>query len=747
MKLLLSSIKQVFSTNQTAREISRSRNFLRGILGFGITTTGISTAGLMLANGLQLSILTINSLLFFCLVGIWILVRRNQIRLGSMLFTLLFWVYLTAALYFFGGIQNTVISLYIVLIMISGTLLGQAGVLISTGLAIISTLAIAILQISKDLPVAPQSEPIGQWITFSSIMAGGAVVMYLWYGSIRQAMEEAQMELEERHRVEAELRASETRYRLITSVMSDYTFFTNINADGSFSPDWVAGAFESISGYSFEEFVATGGWVAHLHPDDIEKDEQDRLALLNYQSTSNEIRIIRKDGEITWVRVYAQPFWDEDLKRVTGIYGAVQNITAQKAEEQRELDRQKMLEQVLELGKTVTGINDMEACLKAIHQSVQKGLGFDRVGLFLYDPETDSIKGTFGTDRNGNIEDISWFSQRVDEYEVWRIALNSPKGLVMVDDYENIHHLNPNSGMYGVKQHATLSAWAGEAPIGLITVDNLLSNRTFSRWQLEAIQLFVGYAGLAIANAKLHTELEERVHKRTIELENAVKEIQSFSYTVSHDLRAPLRGIHGQISILFEEYGDDIPETAKEYLLKVRSNARMMGELVDDLLTFLHLSRAQLQKRTVDIAHMAEVVFNDLREHEPSSRQIEFICLGAPPCKADPELIQQVLTDLLSNAIKFTRGREMARIEFGARQQQNEVVYYIRDNGVGFDMRYYNKLFGIFQRLHTPGELGYSEGTGVGLAIVQRIIQKHGGKIWAEAEVDKGATFFFTLGD
>ncbi len=242
---------------------------------------------------------------------------------------------------------------------------------------------------------------------------------------------------------------------------------------------------------------------------------------------------------------------------------------------------------------------------------------------------------------------------------------------------------------------------------------------------------------------QLNAGLEERVRARTAELQDAIQELESSSYTISHDLRAPLRSIHGYMSILLEDFSDQLPADAIEYIKKVRDNARLMGEMVDDLLTFLRLNRINIQKRKVNIEQLANQVFNDLLENEPRERKIIFICDPAPICLSDPELLRQALQALISNAIKFTRTRETAQIHVGSMLQGEQVIYFVRDNGIGFDMRFSNKLFGVFQHLHSPSGM---EGRGAGLAIVQRIIQKHGGKIWAEAEIDKGATFFFTLG-
>jgi PAS domain S-box-containing protein len=246
---------------------------------------------------------------------------------------------------------------------------------------------------------------------------------------------------------------------------------------------------------------------------------------------------------------------------------------------------------------------------------------------------------------------------------------------------------------------------------------------------------------------RLNAELEQRVQQRTAELEAANQELEAFSYTVSHDLRTPLRAIDGFTKKLTREYEAQLPAEASRQLGRVRANAQQMGQLIDDLLAFSRLGRQTLRKQPVAPAELVRQAIADLRS-EWEERQVE-IHVGnlpdcdLPACEGDPALLKQVFLNLLSNAFKYSRDRVPAVIEVGSYQDaQGECVYFVKDNGAGFDMRYADKLFGVFQRLHRPEEY---EGTGVGLAIVRRIIHRHGGRIWAEAEVDTGATFYFTL--
>jgi len=256
---------------------------------------------------------------------------------------------------------------------------------------------------------------------------------------------------------------------------------------------------------------------------------------------------------------------------------------------------------------------------------------------------------------------------------------------------------------------------------------------------------FRGYIGscLDITDIRnVQAELERRVEARTSELAESNRELESFTYSVSHDLRAPLRHINAFAKIIEEGYGEKLDDDGKRYLGRIQAGAKNMGALVDDL---LHLSRVGRQEFAMLPCNLDEIVAELVEEtrHEHVGRAIEWRLGPLGQARCDAGLMRRALTNLISNAVKYTRGREKAVIELGKTLRSGEPVYFIKDNGVGFDMKYASKLFGVFQRLHTADEF---EGTGVGLAIVDRIIRRHGGKIWAEAELDKGAKFEFILG-
>jgi signal transduction histidine kinase len=241
---------------------------------------------------------------------------------------------------------------------------------------------------------------------------------------------------------------------------------------------------------------------------------------------------------------------------------------------------------------------------------------------------------------------------------------------------------------------------------------------------------------------KSREQLEERVEERTSELEATNKELEAFTYSVSHDLRAPLRHINGFSQLLIDEYGPHLPEGAGRYLDRIQAGARQMGQLVDELLNLSRIGRRDINIQVTGLDSLVEQVVGDLKM-ELNGRKVEWKISSLPFVECDPTLMRQVFVNLLSNAVKYSRPRDPAVIEVGSMPGDGQSTIFVRDNGVGFNMKYANKLFGVFQRLHRAEDF---EGTGIGLATVQRIIQKHGGSIWVEAELDKGATFYFTLG-
>src|SRR4028118_205759 len=279
---------------------------------------------------------------------------------------------------------------------------------------------------------------------------------------------------------------------------------------------------------------------------------------------------------------------------------------------------------------------------------------------------------------------------------------------------------------------------AGEGGSRLLPLFVLLSG-------LAVSLLLFGVTFMLVRSRLLAEKAGRDLEDANRELEATNRELEAFSYSVSHDLRAPLRSIDGFSQILVEDYADEIDEEGRDYLGRVRSASQRMGTLIDDILGLSRVTRGSMERKRLDLGALAEEVAEELREARPE-RKVEFSAQKGLEVWGDPKLLRVALVNLIGNAWKFTAKKPEARVEFGLSERLSHrgrvPVYYVRDNGAGFDEAYSAKLFGAFQRLHRADEF---EGTGIGLATVQRVVHRHGGRIWAEGEVGHGATFYFTL--
>lgn len=310
-------------------------------------------------------------------------------------------------------------------------------------------------------------------------------------------------------------------------------------------------------------------------------------------------------------------------------------------------------------------------------------------------------------------------------YETWRQTVHP-------DDWEKVDQVAQEAATKGIELNAE---WR-------------VSNRDGSvRWLMSRGRPLKDTEGRPVRFVGIVMDITERkrmegiLKERSIQLEAANKELESFSYTISHDLRSPLRAIDGFSRMILKKQGDKFDEDTLDKFNVIRSNAQMMGQLIDDLLAFSRMGKKELSFSKLDMKSLIQDAWKELQVINPD-RHLSISIHEVPQGMGDRMLMKQVYTNLLSNAIKFTNKRENALIETGGHADGNENIYYVKDNGIGFNMEYYDKLFGVFHRLHGADEY---EGTGVGLAIVQRIIQRHGGRVWAEGKLDQGACFYFAL--
>jgi signal transduction histidine kinase len=333
----------------------------------------------------------------------------------------------------------------------------------------------------------------------------------------------------------------------------------------------------------------------------------------------------------------------------------------------------------------------------------------------------------------------------------WMVTTELPTRLIVAPARAYLLSMAPIAALIVIV--GALAAWWGSrrltAPLLGVTraaeaiASGDLTQRVPAGRDDELGRLAQSFNTMAEQVSRSHHHLEAQVGQRTKALEATNAELESFSYSVSHDLRAPLRAIHGFSRILLEDHNATLDPEAQRLLGVIDQNTRRMGQLIDDLLAFSRLGRTDLTTGPVDMKELAQIVADEIQRAETGRNgSLEIRIDPLPPARGDRGLLRQVISNLVQNAAKFTRDRPSARIEVGSRPDDGQTVYYVKDNGAGFDARYADKLFGVFQRLHSTEQF---DGTGVGLAIVKRIVQRHGGRVWAEGAVNQGATFYFTL--
>jgi light-regulated signal transduction histidine kinase (bacteriophytochrome) len=406
---------------------------------------------------------------------------------------------------------------------------------------------------------------------------------------------------------------------------------------------------------------------------------------------------------------------------------------------------------------------DWETIFQATATEVRQLLQADRVGMFRFYPDSGCNDGEFVS------EDVdsafpSAMAQKIHDHcfgEQFAIHYEQGRVQAVADIYSyqlSECHIQILS-QFQIRANLVVPLLQGQKLWGLLCINQCRSPREWQTTEIEFVQQMANHLGVALEQAEFLTDLRAEILERieaqeavqslnqglqraVLELQAVNKELEAFSYSVSHDLRAPLRSIDGFSQALLEDYFDLLDTTGQDYLGRIRGGTQRMGQLIDDLLNLSRLTRSDMHLEPVDLSLVASSICTDLQHSEPE-RQVEFVVQAGLFSEGDTHLLRVMLVNLLNNAWKFTSKHPQARIEFGAMSTQSGIpIYFVRDDGTGFAMAYINKLFGPFQRLHGMNEF---PGNGIGLATVQRIVHRHGGRVWAEGAIEQGATFYFTL--
>jgi light-regulated signal transduction histidine kinase (bacteriophytochrome) len=448
----------------------------------------------------------------------------------------------------------------------------------------------------------------------------------------------------------------------------------------------------------------------------------------------------------------------EQVQQILG--GQIKTLEQDLAIAQFKVERQQTLFSVINRLRQPL---DLEEIFQTTAAEVRQLLSADRVGMFRFHPDSGWNDGEFVSE-DVDPEFDSAIAKKIHDHCFGdQFAVHYQAG--RVQNISDIHNAGLSDchieilSQFQVRANLVVPLLQGDHLWGLLCIHQCRAPRQWQDTEIEFVHQIAHHLAVALKHAEIMTELRAEITERQqaeqraqelnkglqqaiLEVKAVNRELESFSYSVSHDLRAPLRGIDGFSQALLEDCQDQLDETGQDYLRRIRSATQRMGQLIDDLLTLSRATRSDMNKEEVDLSRIASRLCADFHQMDPS-RVIEVAIAPNLIGTGDTRLLQVVLDNLLNNAWKFTAKQPQAKIEFGVIVKENSLpLYFVRDNGVGFDMAFLEKLFRPFQRLHSMHEF---PGNGIGLATVQRIIHRHGGQVWAEGSLGQGATFYFTL--
>jgi PAS domain S-box-containing protein len=613
-------------------------------------------------------------------IFLFILLRRGHVRAASFLQVASFWVFFTVSAHTGVGVQGESYLLgYPLVIVIAGLLLGGRAALGVTVLSLLSGLYMVYAEAQGFINTEVNRPALFSWVTSLAIFPMGAILQYLSSRTVKKALEHA--------------RHSEEKYKLISEVSSDYTFESVVDMNGTARVIWVAGAFKRMTGYNFEEYLAAGGWPAHVHIEDVEKDDEDMRKLLRNEDVINsEIRTITKNGEIRWEHIFAHPIWDEKENRLVGIIGAVQDVTEQKKAET--LLKETLLRQTAILNNIpdMAWLKDLDSRYIAVNEQFAK------------------LSGLKYEDIIGKSDHDIWQKDFADHYRE--------------DDIDVVRSGKRKEIEEILQDHTGRQFW-------IETTKTPIRN---SRGEVT------GTIGIARDITERKTAEIER-ERLIAELEAKNAELERFTYTVSHDLKSPLVTITGFLSYLEKDAREGKFDKFQKDLERIQQAAEKMRNLLNDLLELSRIGR--IMNEPVEIP-FREIVREALAAVEGQLKargvRVEYE-EDAVMIYGDRIRLTEVLQNLLDNAIKFMGDQPEPRIRIGSViDDKNRPSFFVQDNGIGLDPQMTERIFGLFNKLDPN-----SQGSGVGLSIVKRIIEVHNGNIWVESQPGKGATFYFNV--
>ena len=613
-------------------------------------------------------------------VFLFFLLYRGYVRAASIIQVGSFWLFFTASAITGLGVHGEAYLLgYPLVIVIAGILTAER---ITFGVTVLSLISGALMVFAETQGVLIPSRmgnAMTTWLLSLAIFPMGMLLQYLSARTVEKVLQRAAY--------------SEERYRLISRVTTDYTFASELDERGEIKLIWVAGAFETLTGYTYEEYVATGGWIGHIHPDDVEKDLRDMSALYQNKDVRSEIRTFAKNGEVRWERVFAHPVWDEEANRLKGIIGAVQDVTSAK------LAEEKLKETLLQQSAILNGIPDT-AWLK------------DKDSRYI------AVNEQFAKTCGMKIKDVIGST----DFEIWQKEFAEryrANDLEVMQTAQRIHMEEPQ-------------------------LDG--SGREY--WVETIKSPIMNTAGEVIGTVGIAREITERkkaeIERETLitELEAKNVELEQFTYTVSHDLKSPLVTIVGFLAYLEGDARKGDFDRFKQDISRIEQAVNKMQRLLKDLLELSRIGRLMNPPVKILFTDIVNEALDLVRgQIESGHVAIELCDIQNIYINGDHTRLVEVVQNLLDNGSKFMDHQPNPHIKIGSiKNEQDERVFFVEDNGMGIAPQYHERIFGLFNKLNSN-----TEGTGIGLTLVKRIIEVHGGRIWVESQPGEGSTFYFTL--
>lgn len=711
------------------------------IMGVAVVVLGLVGVLFISPEKVITTIIVIASV-FLIAVGMWFN-RRGRVTTSALILLAHLWGATILLMSLSGGIRSLDITFFVSGTVIAGIILGARGSLIYAGLSLLTGLLFILM--------AEAGIVFANLFTFPPVSAW--IILFI---NLILTVVPLQVALQTLSKTAKRALASEERYRLIASVMSDYVFSVTYDEKGQIQDQWLSGAFEAITGYTPEEYFARGGWVSLVHPDDQAIDAQDMAQLRANQKVTTQLRIMRKDGAIRWVRGYGHPKWDEQANRLVGIYGAVQDISEQKGVETSLRQREVILEVVADAANTFLKIpewND-EVWSTEVNRLLERlGTTIKATHAYLFENHlledgSPGLSMRYEWTASGFVSDLgnpAYINMRFgqDEFDSW--ASQIPQGLPYIGDTQHLSNQDvENLSLRGI--HALL-----DVPIhidgvwwGTIGFDEMSHPRQWSNAEVGALVTAASLLAATIKRRQTDVLLQGELQQRKLlidELEARNAELDRFNYTVSHDLKTPLVTIKGFLGFLEKDAAAGNIERLREDTQRIANAVDKMNSLLHDLLELSRIGRVSYTPDAVPFAHIVREALELTHGRLAQCGVTIQVQPHLPIVYGDKPRLVEVLQNLLDNAAKYMGDQPNPIIEIGQSGQENEqIIFYLRDNGIGIAPEYYERIFGLFNKLDA-----LSEGTGVGLTLVKRIIEVHGGRIWVESEAGQGSIFYFTL--